>query len=69
MNVEEDKRGLQRAARVRAAPRRAQAGIQRGDLIVSVNGRSIAGLNSDVATARIKGPAGTTVRLGVVTPG
>ncbi len=35
---------------------------------MAVNGRSIAGLSSDVATARIKGPAGTRVRLEVVNP-
>ena len=39
------------------------------DLIVAVNGRSIAGLSSDVAVARIKGPSGTSVRLGVVSSG
>jgi carboxyl-terminal processing protease len=34
-----------------------------------VNGRSIAGVNSQVATSRIKGPAGTSVTLRVFTPG
>jgi carboxyl-terminal processing protease len=34
-----------------------------------VNGRSIAGVNSEVATGRIKGPAGTSVNLRVFTPG
>ena len=36
---------------------------------MSVNGRSIAGLSSEVATGRIKGPAGTKVQLEVFTPG
>jgi carboxyl-terminal processing protease len=45
------------------------AGIARGDLIVAVNGRSIAGVNSEVATGRIKGPAGSEVRLEVFSPG
>ncbi len=34
-----------------------------------MNGRSIAGVNSEVATSRIKGPAGTSVTLRVFTPG
>jgi carboxyl-terminal processing protease len=46
-----------------------QAGIREQDLILSVNGRSIAGLSSDLATGRIKGPAGTSVELEVFTPG
>ncbi len=44
------------------------AGIEVGETIVSVNGRSIAGLDSTVATARIKGPEGTAVTLGVRDP-
>jgi carboxyl-terminal processing protease len=43
-----------------------QAGIEVGDLIVAVDGRSIAGVDADVSTARIKGPAGTEVDLKVV---
>ena len=34
-----------------------------------MNGHSIAGVNSEIATNRIKGPAGTTVELRVFTPG
>jgi carboxyl-terminal processing protease len=34
-----------------------------------VDGRSIAGVNSEIATNRIKGPAGTSVELRVFTPG
>lgn len=41
------------------------AGIEVGETIVSVNGRSIAGLSSDEATALIKGPEGTEVTVGV----
>jgi carboxyl-terminal processing protease len=41
------------------------AGLAKGDLITAVNGRSIAGLPSEVATARIKGPEGTEVTLRV----
>lgn len=42
-----------------------RAGIEVGDTIVSVEGRSIAGLDSDAATALIKGPEGTEVTVGV----
>ena len=45
------------------------AGINRGDFILAVDGRPIAGVNSEIATSRIKGPAGTTVQLRVFTPG
>jgi carboxyl-terminal processing protease len=68
MNVEEDRRGL-KVLRVFEDSPAEKAGIKRGDLILTVNGRSIAGVNSDVATSRIKGEAGTTVGLSVVTPG
>jgi len=68
MNVEQNKRGL-KVLRVFDGAPAAQAGIQRGDFILGVNGRSIAGLNSQVATSRIKGPAGTSVELRVFTPG
>ena len=68
MNVEQDRRGL-KVLRVFEGSPAEEAGIKRGDFILSVNGRSIAGVNSDVATGRIKGEAGTTVELSVVTPG
>ncbi len=44
------------------------AGIEVGETIVSVDGRSIAGLDSDAATALIKGPEGTEVTVGVRGP-
>jgi carboxyl-terminal processing protease len=40
-------------------------GLKPGDVITQVNGRSIAGQDSTEATTRIKGPAGTSVRLTV----
>lgn len=43
----------------------AEAGIEPGELIVSVNGDSIAGLSSQASTEKIKGPEGTAVTLGV----
>jgi carboxyl-terminal processing protease len=42
-----------------------KGGLRAGDVIVSVNGRSLAGKTSDQSTALIKGPAGSTVTLGV----
>ena len=68
MSVEKDSRGL-RVLNVFDGSPAASAGIRKQDLIVSVNGRSIAGLSSDLATGRIKGPAGTKVQLEVFTPG
>ena len=41
------------------------AGIEVGDLIVAVEGKSIAGVSSEVSTAQIKGPPGTEVMLTV----
>jgi carboxyl-terminal processing protease len=67
MTVEEDRRGLRVLNVFRGSPAR-RAGIRPGDLVVGVDGRSIAGVTSEVATARIKGRPGTEVRLAVVTP-
>lgn len=68
MNVEQDRRGL-KVLRVFDGSPAERARIRRGDFILGVNGRSIAGVNSEVATSRIKGPAGTSVELRVFTPG
>jgi carboxyl-terminal processing protease len=46
-----------------------QAGLQSGYLIVSVEGKSIAGESSEVSTEKIKGPEGTEVTIGVKKPG
>lgn len=46
-----------------------KAGIEQGELIVSVDGDSIAGVSSTVSTERIKGPEGTEVTIGVKSPG
>jgi carboxyl-terminal processing protease len=42
-----------------------EAGIEVGDVIVSVEGESIAGPSSNEATKKIKGPEGTQVTIGV----
>jgi len=46
-----------------------RAGLEQGELIVSVDGKSIAGLSSTVSTERIKGPEGTKVTIGVRSSG
>jgi carboxyl-terminal processing protease len=67
LSVSEVKRGL-RVARVFPGSPAAASPIRVGDVIVSVDGEEIAGEDADLATARIKGPAGTDVRLGVLRP-
>lgn len=42
-----------------------RAGIEPGELIVSVNGDSIAGLSSTISTEKIKGPEGSEVTIGL----
>jgi carboxyl-terminal processing protease len=61
------KRGL-RAGRVFPRSPAERAGIEIGDVIVSVDGESIAGESSAAATAKIKGPEGTEVTVGVLRP-
>jgi carboxyl-terminal processing protease len=65
LTVTEIKRGLRVATVLPRTPAQ-RAGIRPGDVIVAVDGRSIAGVSSEVSTARIKGPPGTAVRLRVV---
>ncbi len=61
------KRGL-RVGRVFHGSPAQRAGIEVGDVIVSVDGNSIAGQSSEVSTAKIKGPEGTDVVVGVLDP-
>jgi carboxyl-terminal processing protease len=65
MTVMEHRRGLVVTGVFKRSPA-ARAGIKAGALITAVNGRSIAGESSQIATARIKGPPGTFVRLTVI---
>jgi carboxyl-terminal processing protease len=68
LTVSEAKQGLRVDSVFPHSPA-ASAGIQRGDLVVSVEGDSIAGEPSETSTARIKGPEGTEVTIGVRSPG
>jgi carboxyl-terminal processing protease len=65
LTVAQVARGL-RAERVFEGSPAERAGIEEGDTIVSVEGQSIAGVDSNVATERIKGPEGTEVTIGVL---
>jgi carboxyl-terminal processing protease len=67
VSVAEDKRGL-RVVQVYAGSPAIDAGILKDDLITGVNGKSIGGQPSDTITAKIRGKAGTTVKLTVLTP-
>ncbi len=64
MSIVEVRRGL-RVVEVFDGSPADRAGIVPGDTIVSVDGESIAGETSTEATAKIKGPEGTEVALGV----
>ena len=64
MTVTEVKQGLRVMEVYDHSPAKS-GGLKKGDLIVSVNGKPLAGKTSDQATALIKGPAGSTVTLGV----
>jgi carboxyl-terminal processing protease len=62
MTVVEHRRGLLVTGVFRGSPAK-RARIREGDVIVAVDGDSIAGESSELATARIKGRPGTFVRL------
>jgi len=64
LSVTGTKEGLRVASVFKGSPAE-RAGIEAGETIVSVNGRSIAGLDSNAATEMIKGPEGTEVSVGV----
>jgi carboxyl-terminal processing protease len=67
LTVSEAKRGL-RVDKVFAGSPADRAGIEHGDLIVSVDGDSIAGESSEESTEKIKGREGTEVTVGVQSP-
>ena len=65
LTVTEVNRGLRVASVIPRTPAQS-AGIHPGDLIVAVDGHSIAGQSAEVSTAQIKGRPGTSVELRVV---
>jgi carboxyl-terminal processing protease len=67
VSVAQHDRGL-RIVQVYAGSPALDAGITKDDLIVAVGGKSITGQPSDVSTAKIRGKAGTSVTLTVLTP-
>ena len=62
MSVEKVDRGLMVLAVFEGSPAE-RAGIRKGDVVTKVNGESIAGQDTDVAVAKIKGEPGTSVTL------
>jgi len=68
MSVEQDagRKGLRVLTVFDRSPAK-RGGLREGDLITEVDGRSLAGTNSQKATALIKGKAGTRVKLTVIT--
>jgi carboxyl-terminal processing protease len=68
MSVDEVERGLRVLTVYEGSPA-ARGGLEPGDVITHVDGRSIAGQSSEESTTRIKGPAGTSVRLTVRSDG
>jgi carboxyl-terminal processing protease len=67
VSVSEDKRGL-RIVQVYADSPAIDAGLLKDDVITDVGGKPIGGQPSDVSTAKIRGKAGTTVTITVLTP-
>lgn len=68
LSVTKVKRGMQVVHVFPRSPAQ-EANIKLDDVIVSVDGESIAGQSSEVATAKIKGPEGTDVVVGVLSSG
>jgi carboxyl-terminal processing protease len=64
MTVEGIERGLRVLTVYEGSPA-ARGGLKPGDVITHVDGKSIARASSEESTTRIKGPAGTSVRLTV----
>ena len=67
MTVQENRRGLRVVSVFDDSPA-AKAGLHVSDLITRVNGESLAGKSTDIATAKIKGRAGTSVTITVLNP-
>ena len=67
LTVSEVKQGLRVATVFSDSPAK-EAGIQEGDIVTDVDGKSIAGTDSELATGQIKGEPGSQVTLTVVRP-
>ena len=67
MSVTGVKRGLRVARTFDESPAK-RAGIREGDIVTEVEDKSIAGEDADLATAEIKGKAGTEVTITVLRP-
>ncbi|CAA9479626.1 MAG: Carboxyl-terminal protease [uncultured Solirubrobacterales bacterium] len=67
MRIEEVRRGLQVVSVFEGSPAE-RSGIRQGAIITNVGGESIAGQSAEIATAKIKGPPGTSVRLTLLEP-
>jgi carboxyl-terminal processing protease len=68
MNVEAVPRGLRVVSVFDGSPAK-RGGVKGGDVITAVDGKRIAGRSTDEATTLIKGPAGTSVALTLVSQG
>jgi carboxyl-terminal processing protease len=68
MTVEEVGRGLRVLTVYEGSPAD-RGGLEPGDVITHVDGKSIAGSSSEQSTTKIKGPAGTSVKLTVRSDG
>ena len=68
MTVEEVDRGLRVLTVYEGSPAD-RGGLEPGDVITHVDGKSIAGSSSEQSTTKIKGPAGTAVELTVRSDG
>jgi carboxyl-terminal processing protease len=64
LSVTEVPQGLRVSAVFPDTPAK-EAGIKAGDVITGVDGKSLAGVSSEVSTSRIRGPIGTSVDLTV----
>jgi carboxyl-terminal processing protease len=62
--VGQDDKGLRILKIYSGSPAR-EAGLKIGDVITSADGKSLKGLKQDRAVALVKGPEGTTVKLGI----
>lgn len=67
MRIEEVRQGLQVVSVFDGSPAK-RAGVRQGAIVTAVDGRSIAGESAEIATARIKGPPGTSVQLTLIEP-